>query len=60
LARHLSDSAWWVRAAAAEALAQLGEPGLASLRDALVHSDRYARDRAREELELHDLRTTDG
>lgn len=60
LAEHLSDSAWWVRAAAAEALVQLGDPGLAVLRDALVHSDRYARDRAREALALHGLGTFTG
>jgi HEAT repeat protein len=55
----LSDSAWWVRAAAAKALGHLGDPGWAALRDALVHSDPYARQRAREELALHGL-VTDG
>jgi HEAT repeat protein len=55
LAARLSDSAWWVRAAAAEALVDLGAPGLEALRAALAHPDRYASDRAREALALHDL-----
>jgi HEAT repeat protein len=49
----LSDRAWWVRANAARALRELGEPGLEVLRSALEHDDRYAADRAREQLELH-------
>ena len=49
----LSDRAWWVRANAARALRELGEPGLAALRRAVDHEDRYAADRAREQLALH-------
>lgn len=49
----LSDRAWWVRANAARALRELGEPGLEALRRTLEHDDRYAADRAREQLELH-------
>lgn len=48
----LDDRAWWVRRNAANALRRLGPPGIAALRDALAHSDPYARDRAREELAL--------
>jgi HEAT repeat protein len=59
LAAHLGDRGWWVRANAAEALRRLGEPGLQALRDALVHPDRYARDRAREALALEGV-TRDG
>lgn len=53
LERLLSDRAWWVRANAARALRALGEPGLDALRRALDHEDRYAADRAREQLALH-------
>jgi HEAT repeat protein len=49
----LSDRAWWVRANAARALREFGEPGLEALRRTLEHDDRYAADRAREQLELH-------
>jgi len=49
----LSDRAWWVRANAARALRELGEPGLEALRRTLEHDDRYAADRAREQLALH-------
>lgn len=49
----LSDRAWWVRANAARALRELGEPGLEALRRTLEHEDRYAADRAREQLALH-------
>jgi HEAT repeat protein len=49
----LSDRAWWVRANAARALRELGEPGIEALRRALEHDDRYAADRAREQLALH-------
>jgi HEAT repeat protein len=51
----LSDRAWWVRANAARALRELGEPGIGVLRRALEHDDRYAADRAREQLALHDV-----
>jgi HEAT repeat protein len=49
----LSDRAWWVRANAARALRELGQPGLEALHRALEHDDRYAADRAREQLALH-------
>ncbi len=49
----LSDRAWWVRANAARALRELGEPGIGALQRALEHDDRYAADRAREQLALH-------
>jgi len=53
LERCLSDRSWWVRANAARALRELGEPGIEALRRALDHDDRYASDRAREQLALH-------
>ncbi len=53
LESRLSDHAWWVRANAARSLRELGEPGLQALRRTLEHDDRYASDRAREQLELH-------
>lgn len=53
LERCLSDQAWWVRANAARALYELGDPGLEALRRAVEHEDRYAADRAREQLALH-------
>jgi HEAT repeat protein len=49
----LSDRAWWVRANAARALRDLGEPGIEALQRTLEHDDRYAADRAREQLQLH-------
>jgi HEAT repeat protein len=49
----LSDRAWWVRANAARALRELGEPGIEALQRTLKHDDRYAADRAREQLALH-------
>jgi HEAT repeat protein len=49
----LSDRAWWVRANAARALRELGEPGIEALQRTLEHDDRYAVDRAREQLALH-------
>jgi hypothetical protein len=52
LERCLSDRAWWVRANAARALRALGDPGIEALRRALEHDDRYAADRAREQLAL--------
>jgi HEAT repeat protein len=48
----LPDRAWWVRGNSARALRELGEPGIAALERALDHPDRYARDRAREQLAL--------
>lgn len=59
LGQMLTDGAWWVRAAAAEALADLGDPGLDVLRAALASDDRFARDRAREQLALAALGTRD-
>jgi HEAT repeat protein len=53
LERCLSDHAWWVRANSARALRELGEPGVQALRRTLEHADRYAADRAREQLALH-------
>jgi HEAT repeat protein len=53
LERCLSDRAWWVRTNAARALRELGEPGIEALRRTLKHEDRYAADRAREQLALH-------
>lgn len=49
----LSDRAWWVRANAARALRELGDPGIEALGRAVEHDDRYAADRAREQLALH-------
>jgi HEAT repeat protein len=49
----LSDPAWWVRKQAGRALVALGPAGgYELLADALEHEDRYARDRAVEELRL--------
>jgi HEAT repeat protein len=55
LEHSLSDQAWWVRANAARALRDLGEPGLEALQRTLEHADRYAVDRAREQLALHSV-----
>jgi HEAT repeat protein len=55
LEARLSDEAWWVRSNAADTLVALGRDGIAALRRALSHSDRYARERAQEALALHDL-----
>ncbi|MBS1844395.1 MAG: HEAT repeat domain-containing protein [Actinobacteria bacterium] len=52
LERCLSDRAWWVRANAARALRELGKPGIEALHRAVEHEDRYAADRAREQLAL--------
>lgn len=53
LATHLSDPAWWVRKQAGRALVALGSAGgFDLLLEALGHEDRYARDRAAEELRL--------
>lgn len=47
----LGDPSWWVRRAAAEALASLGRAGLAELGYAArTHPDRYARDMAAQAL----------
>jgi hypothetical protein len=42
-----------VRANAARALRELGKPGIEALQRTLEHDDRYAADRAREQLALH-------
>lgn len=47
LARALQDSQWWVRFRSALALALLGDPGRAVLREVAESSDRYAADMAR-------------
>jgi HEAT repeats/HEAT repeat len=53
LAARLSDPAWWVRKQAGRALVALGPAGGYELLEAgLEHEDRYARDRASEELRL--------
>lgn len=51
LAESLGDRSWWVRRAAADAMASLGAPGLAKLgRVARQHPDRFARDIAEQAL----------
>jgi HEAT repeat protein len=55
LEKKLSDEAWWVRSNAADTLAAMGDAGVGALRRALSHADRFARDRAREALALHQL-----
>ena len=52
----LADPAWWVRANAAEALLAAGPNGIAALARAAHAADRFARDRAREALELERVR----
>ena len=52
LAERLRDSSWDVRSAAALALRALGAPGILLLRRALSDRDRFARDMARQVLEL--------
>jgi HEAT repeat protein len=47
----LGDRSWWVRRSAADAMAELGPPGLGELgRAAVEHPDRYARDIAAQTL----------
>jgi len=51
LSERLGDRSWWVRRAAADAMASLGAPGLAELgRAARSHQDRFARDIAEQAL----------
>ena len=52
LAARLSDAEWSVRRAAALALRDLGAPGLLFLRRAVTIDDRFARDVARQFLDL--------
>jgi HEAT repeat protein len=52
----LADAAWWVRYSAAQALYQLGAPGIQALKDASSQSlDRYARDISTQILQEHAL-----
>jgi hypothetical protein len=55
IADALRDPAWEVRRQAALALRALGAPGLVLLRRALMDDDRYARDMARQLLDLPGL-----
>lgn len=56
LAEHLADQAWWVRKQAGRALVALGPAGgFRLLERALTHDDRFARDRAAEELRIATL-----
>ncbi|MFL5844695.1 MAG: HEAT repeat domain-containing protein [Solirubrobacteraceae bacterium] len=52
LAERLGDPAWDVRQGAALSLRALGAPGLLLLRRTLEHEDRFARDIARQVLDL--------
>lgn len=52
LVRALSDRAWWVRASAAHSLARLGPAGRAALQAIAEGQDRYAAERAEEELQI--------
>ncbi|MGH2840196.1 MAG: HEAT repeat domain-containing protein [Solirubrobacteraceae bacterium] len=52
IALALRDPAWVVRRQSAIALRRMGAPGLVLLRRALVDEDRYARDMARQVLDL--------
>jgi hypothetical protein len=54
LSERLGDPAWAVRRAAALALRELGAPGLLLLRRGLGDPDRFARDMARQVLDLPD------
>lgn len=56
IAERLSDPAWVVRKAAGGALRRMGAPGRLFLRRALDHEDPYARDMARQVLDLPELR----
>ena len=52
----LSDPQWWVRHNAAEALYEIGEPGIKALKDAVEgHVDGYGRDVSREVLQQHGI-----
>lgn len=56
---HLAhDADWFVRRAAAQALAGCGEPGRLALQRIALGADRFAADRAREELALLGARET--
>ncbi len=59
LRRALSDGNWWVRLRAAIALRQLGEPGLAVLREARGGADRFAAEMAGYILGLSDEAVAD-
>jgi HEAT repeat protein len=56
LLQGLSDSQWWVRHNAAEALHEIGEPGIKALKDSMEgHVDGYGRDVSREVLQQHGI-----
>ena len=57
IAELLGDPAWVVRQAAGTALRRLGAPGALYLRRALDDPDAFARDMARQVLDLPDLRS---
>jgi hypothetical protein len=56
LERLLCDPNWWVRREAAQALLNMGEPGIITLRGILFGKDRYAADMAQQVLNLHRVR----
>jgi|LauGreDrversion4_2_1035121.scaffolds.fasta_scaffold09791_3 hypothetical protein len=47
---HLSDEVWWVRFRAAEALSQLGAPGLKALENAKLSMDKFAKQMASQRM----------
>jgi len=56
LLKGLSDPQWWVRHNAAEALYEIGEPGILALRKSVAeHVDEYGRDISRQILQQHGL-----
>lgn len=59
LASSLADPAWWVRFNAAHALSQLGELGMATLRDALASTDAFVQGISRQVLEESGLTHAD-
>ena len=59
LANLLRDESWWVRTNAAEALSQLGEAGFDALKKAVTGNDRFAREKAIEQLEKHGIAYTE-
>jgi HEAT repeat protein len=52
----LASSHWWVRANCAEALVRIRGAGMAALRRALDHPDRFARERATEAIAIDAVR----
>lgn len=55
LEQAMGDTAYWVRHHVAEALAGLGDPGVAALRRGLEHSNPFVRDMATQALFMRDL-----